>query len=303
MRKMRWRLPAVSLLGLLLVLSGCRPEGAHEAYPRDDHAPDHAAGESTDASHDAADEGETEHGEEADEHGDPQAGHGGDAFASAGPALVDAFAVAGVLGAIPSAPVVETEGPGGLPFRVALRTQDVGHYPCTSCHIRPIGHKDEALAQMHGPRAEHEGATGVDCARCHDPNRPGGMMLDCTDCHEREGVRELMPSRSAHLSVALSHPGGAYRNCFTCHAPENPGLLTLRDGSQATLDEAYLLCRGCHFMQGEDWAKGAHGKRLGGWAGERTILSCTGCHDPHDPRFPTRRPVTFPKIARPGEGR
>lgn len=277
------RLRIAALLALLGGAWSCGPETAHEAYPRDNHAPDHAA--------------EEDHSEPAE--GD----HGSESYAGQAPGTVDAFAVAGVLGAIPSAVAVDTEGPGGAPFRVALRTPEVGHYPCVSCHIRPIGHKDEALAQMHGPRAEHEGATRVDCAGCHDPFRPGGLVLDCTECHEREGVRELMPSRSAHLSVTLSHPGGADRNCFTCHAPENPGSLVLRDGGHATLDEAYLLCRGCHYRQGEDWANGAHGKRLGGWAGERTILSCTGCHDPHDPGFPVRRPVTFPKIARPGEAR
>lgn len=290
MRRRVSALAAAVLCTLLAGLSACRPEGAHEAYPREDHAAESAT------HRDAGPEAEGDaHGEEAE--------HEGDSSHGAAPGSVDAFAVAGVLRSIPSAEAVDTEGPGERPFRVALRTPYVGHYPCTGCHIRPIGHKDEALAQMHGPRPEHEGAASVVCSRCHDPNLPQGYVLDCARCHEREGVRELMPSRTAHPSVSLSHPSGEYRNCLTCHAPENPGTLVIRDGSRASLDEAYRLCRGCHFMQGEDWANGAHGKRLAGWAGERTILSCTGCHDPHDPRFPTRRPVTFPKIARPGESR
>lgn len=288
----RLGLPILLLLVGVPWLQACRPERAHEAYPRDGHGGEAGTAEA--------------HGAEPAEdagHGDEPGPDGGDATHAGGPRSVDDFAVDGVLRSIPSAPAVDAVGPGGEPFRVALRTPAVGHFPCTSCHVRSIGHKEEALAQMHGPRAEHEGATLVDCARCHDPNRPGGFLLDCATCHEREGIRELMPSRTAHLTVNLSHPSGAYRNCLTCHAPEDPGLLALRDGSRATLDEAYLLCRGCHFMQGDDWANGAHGKRLGGWAGDRTILSCTGCHNPHAPRFPTRRPVTFPKIARPGEAR
>lgn len=302
--------------GVALLIGACRPDERNQAYPREGH--DTHGGEATVHEPDAtapgpeSEEEEAEHesgevragGDTAapDEHGD-EAGDHASPFADGPVGLVDDFAVDGVLRSIPAANVVETEGPGGLPFRVALRTPEIGHYPCVSCHIRPIGQKDEALLQMHGPREEHEGATRVDCARCHDPVRPGGYLLDCTECHEREGVRELMPSRTAHLTVSLSHPSGIFRNCLTCHAPENPGTLVLRDGRRAPIDEAYRLCRGCHFMQGADWANGAHGKRLGGWAGTRTILSCTGCHNPHDPAFPVRKPVTFPKIARPGGDR
>jgi hypothetical protein len=257
----------------LIVFTACRPEAAHEAYP-------HAG-----------------HEEEAG------VGHGAEGDPVAAVAQVDAFTVDGVLRSVPTTQAVDIYGPGGEPFRVALRTPEVGHYPCISCHIRPIGQKEVALGQMHSPRAEHEGATRIDCNGCHDPRRPGGLTLDCAECHEREGLRELMPSRTAHLTIDLVHPSGEYRTCLTCHAPANPGMLTLRDGRLASLDEAYRLCQGCHYAQAESWANGAHGKRIGGWAGERTILSCTGCHDPHDPLFPVRRPVTFPKIARPGEGR
>lgn len=206
--------------------------------------------------------------------------------------------VAGLLRIIPSARAVEVAGPSGDSFRVALRTPSVGHYPCTSCHVRSIGTKNVTLAQMHSERPEHQGSTRIDCYACHDPGNPVGLLLDCAECHEREGARDLMPSRTAHLTIRLGHPGGRYRNCLTCHAPENPGLLALQDGRRATLDEAYRLCAGCHFTQAQDWAGGAHGKRLAGWEGERVVLSCTGCHNPHDPKFPVRRPVTFPKIAR-----
>jgi hypothetical protein len=224
-------------------------------------------------------------------------GHGAEGF---GPEVEVPYnpIVQAVLRAVPSAPVVGFLGPEGDTFRVALRTPEVGHYPCTGCHIRPIGTKSVTLAQMHAARAEHEGATDINCNACHNPSRPGALTLDCVGCHEGDGGRELMPSPTAHLTVKLSHPSGRLRNCFTCHAPENPGYLAAQDGSFASLDEAYRLCAGCHFTEAKDWAGGAHGKRLGGWQGERVILSCTGCHNPHHPKFPIRRPVTFPKIAR-----
>jgi hypothetical protein len=295
--KLRAGMPASAALLLAAVLA-CGPEAPHEAFPREGTGGHGAEAEVHDEDP-VATGGEAHPPEEHDGGG----GHGPTGFPEGPVGHVDDFAVDGVLRSIPAAPAVETAGPGGTPFRVALRTPVVGHYPCTSCHVRPIGSKEEALMQMHGPREEHEGATRIDCDRCHDPARPGGYLLECTQCHEREGLRELMPSRTAHLTVDLSHPSGADRNCLTCHAPEDPGMLVLRDGRRAGLDEAYRLCRGCHFMQGTDWAAGSHGKRLGGWAGERTILSCTGCHNPHSPQFPVRKPVTFPKIARPGESR
>ncbi len=266
----------ITLLALFAI-SGCRPEGPQEAFPKGGH------GSGPSESHAEEPAPSIEEGHEVD--------------APSSPTEVDARLDV-MLRVVPAQMAVEFEGPEGTPFSVALRTPEIGHYPCTSCHIRSIGQKDEALDQMHAPRPEHEGATRIDCQRCHDPTNPFGLELDCASCHEREGLRDLMPSRTAHLTVELSHPSGIYRNCLTCHAPENPGLLVLRDGRRATLDEAYRLCAGCHFLQGNDWAGGGHGKRLSGWSGERVSLSCTGCHNPHDPQFPVRRPVTFPKIAR-----
>ena len=65
-------------------------------------------------------------------------------------------------------------------------------------------------------------------------------------------------------------------------------------------DEGTLLCSQCHYAQGEDWAAGAHGKRLVGWRGPRVVMSCTGCHDPHDPTFGTQIPSPGPRIPRTG---
>lgn len=276
----------LAALGLASLLA-CRPGGPHEADPDPGHA---------------SEVGEAEHDESS---GDPGGSdtHGGGAHGEAAPATwveppENPLLAAAVRG-IPSAPAVGFEGPEGKPFFVALRTPEVGHYPCATCHIRPIGTKNTTLMQMHANRAAHQGAARIDCYACHNPSSPGALVLDCAECHEREGLRELMPSQTAHLTVRLSHPGGYLRNCFTCHAPENPGYLTLQDGTLGSLDEAYRLCAGCHFTQADDWAGGAHGKRLEGWqSDQRVILSCTGCHDPHAPKFPIRRPVTFPKIAR-----
>jgi hypothetical protein len=308
----------------MVVLAGCGAgsEDSHETGTReaaqaetDLHAETQAQVQAESEDHgeaedhtEAVDHGEAEDHGAAGSHGEGD--HGGQAHGAfprdyAGPVggQEASALVSTLLWTVDAGTVNGFEGPGDRSFLVVRRTPDIGHYPCTSCHTRPIGSKDAVLAQMHQPRAEHLGAAGVNCNACHDPRNPAGLNLDCTGCHAREGVRELMPSRSAHLTIQLGHPTGRYRNCLTCHAPENPGLLALPDGDRAGMDEAYRLCSGCHFIQARDWAGGAHGKRLSGWAGERVILSCTGCHNPHDPRFPIRRPVTFPKLARREENR
>lgn len=253
----------------LSVTQGCHPEDRHKALPELEHA---------------AESGSEAHGESLAESHE----------ASSVPNVI----VSGVLRTIPSTPAVGFVGPEDGSFRVALRTPEIGHYPCTACHTRPIGSKSVTLDQMHDDRVDMQSAAGVDCHACHDPESPDSLVLDCAECHERAGLQDLMPSTTVHLTVHLSHPSGRLRNCLTCHDPENPGNLSLMDGTTASLDGAYRLCAGCHFTEGEDWARGAHGKRLAGWQGERVVLSCTGCHNPHSPRFPVRRPVTFPKIAR-----
>ncbi|MDH5758053.1 MAG: hypothetical protein OEZ65_00600 [Gemmatimonadota bacterium] len=199
---------------------------------------------------------------------------------------------------IDSAPMEGLDLAGVDSFLVAKRTGIVAHYPCTSCHVHPIGDRPSSLRALHESTAKHGTTYGAQCQKCHTGTNPGAIPIRCADCHAREGEEGWAPSGRSHLTVQFTHPNESPEVCFTCHARENPGLFALHDGQRATMDQAYRLCAGCHYMQAEDWVGGAHGKRIAGWRGERVVLSCTGCHNPHSPRFPIREPISFPKIPR-----
>jgi hypothetical protein len=123
----------------------------------------------------------------------------------------------------------------------------------------------------------------------------------CSACHQARVVPGLEPDE--HADIRPVHPEKVGLTCGTCHDEGNPALLTLQNGEAASLDEAYRLCAQCHYSQADDWAGGAHGKRLAAWQGRRVVMSCTGCHDPHDPLFEDRIPFrgpTVPRVARRG---
>ncbi len=123
----------------------------------------------------------------------------------------------------------------------------------------------------------------------------------CGACHDRPVVEERpggLSRRWSHLDVHLEH--AAALHCATCHRYEDLKDLRLIDGEPIDFDHSYLVCAQCHSQRARDWAGGAHGKRLGGWRGERVIENCTGCHDPHDPAFPRRMPSTYPQVPRTG---
>jgi hypothetical protein len=84
--------------------------------------------------------------------------------------------------------------------------------------------------------------------------------------------------------------------CFTCHRNDKDlGLKTL-EGQPVEFADAYIVCSQCHARQAQDWAHGAHGKRVGNWQGPRQVLNCTACHYQHSPGFKPREPLPGPAM-------
>lgn len=113
----------------------------------------------------------------------------------------------------------------------------------------------------------------------------------CQGCHE-SAVENLAPAPArAHWDISLEHASPQTMDCATCHDPAKHGEgLVLLSGAKTTFDLSFQVCGQCHFEQRNDWAGGAHGKRLASWSGERVVRNCTGCHDPHQPKFGKRLP-------------
>jgi hypothetical protein len=103
-------------------------------------------------------------------------------------------------------------------------------------------------------------------------------------------------AQDAHQDIQPLHPSEAATVCVGCHAPRDVSRLVLQSGETVPLGDAYRVCAQCHASQVEAWAGGAHGKRLGGWQGERVVLGCADCHDPHRPEIPRRVPFRGPVL-------
>ena len=116
----------------------------------------------------------------------------------------------------------------------------------------------------------------------------------CSGCHNDEKVAVAGAAEMAHGDIALTH-GSIEKslNCYTCHNKENRDFLRSEKSLKIDMDHSYKMCGQCHFRQEKDWKGGAHGKRVGYWAGDRMIMNCTSCHDPHSPRFKKRWPKTY----------
>ena len=116
----------------------------------------------------------------------------------------------------------------------------------------------------------------------------------CTQCHNNQVVKVVNAAEIAHGDIVLDHGApGRPLDCMTCHKKDDRDFLVTEAGSKIDLDHSYQMCGQCHFRQKKDWIGGAHGKRVGYWAGKRVVENCTACHDPHSPRFKKRWPVTY----------
>ena len=113
----------------------------------------------------------------------------------------------------------------------------------------------------------------------------------CSGCHDGT-PQPSSPERfqATHGAITLQHAPAGTLQCKTCHQPHQMNRLRLPAGGSVDLDHVHKLCGSCHQKQAEDWAGGAHGKRIEHWGGTRTVQNCTGCHNPHQPRFPKRWP-------------
>ena len=109
----------------------------------------------------------------------------------------------------------------------------------------------------------------------------------CSTCHE-DGV--TTGDKSSHWNIELVHAPKSTMSCKTCHnSDDHMGLYTLQKES-VSFNHSYKLCQQCHSPQTHDWAGGAHGKRITGWAQERIVNNCTECHNPHKPAYGKRWP-------------
>jgi hypothetical protein len=178
----------------------------------------------------------------------------------------------GALATVPAAPVAPWTGPGDRSFKVATRTSEE-----ESGHARRFGSITLEIALRTRPLGQYP----------------------CTSCHlGRKIVMAKKRVGDAHQNVQPEHPKQTGALCSTCHAADNVERLVLENGERATLDESYRLCAQCHISQVDDWAHGAHGKRLDGWQGRRVVMACPDCHDPHKPGLTARIPFRAPHIQR-----
>ncbi len=115
----------------------------------------------------------------------------------------------------------------------------------------------------------------------------------CSGCHTGKPITVQNSAELTHGNISLSHGRPGALACIDCHSQENRNFLEDKKGKTIDFNHSYQLCGQCHFRQKKDWLGGAHGKRIEYWAGERVILNCVSCHDPHSPRFEKRFPVTY----------
>jgi hypothetical protein len=85
-------------------------------------------------------------------------------------------------------------------------------------------------------------------------------------------------------------------SCATCHALDAPDQLRTLERRPVAFDHSYQVCAQCHSRQASDWAAGAHGKRVGGWAPPRVVYPCAQCHNPHHPQWDTRWPAVARRL-------
>lgn len=119
----------------------------------------------------------------------------------------------------------------------------------------------------------------------------------CSDCHDADMETDPKPRTfdDDHADIVLNHGGGRFW-CLECHDAEHRDMLVRIADVPVSFERADRVCAKCHFQQQRDFLHGAHGKRVGGWRGERVVWPCVRCHDPHAPAFAPRAPMAGPGL-------
>jgi len=127
------------------------------------------------------------------------------------------------------------------------------------------------------------------------PRKENLFFYPCDQCHATmEPNPDIRPLNAMHDS-ALEHGRGRIW-CTSCHDLENRNFLRTFLNELVDIDEAYVVCGGCHANRHKDWIFGAHGKRVANWQGDRTLYNCTHCHNPHSPAIKPRAPKAAPPV-------
>ena len=139
-----------------------------------------------------------------------------------------------------------------------------------------------------------EDLSDFDCYACHEKNKPPVLRFD---------AKQNLIIPSEHSDIVMGHgEHGRNNNCFNCHNEANLEQLQTRDGRVVKFQDSPQLCGSCHGPTFEDWEAGAHGRISGYWdraLGPYQRQQCVNCHNPHSPRFPSRKPAPGPHLLRP----
>ena len=139
------------------------------------------------------------------------------------------------------------------------------------------------------------------------PSRKEALeYFPCMDCHEDDSDGELNNPKERqleeeHEGIVLTH-GGERFWCHTCHNLKDMDYFRSMKNQKIDFDRSYQVCGQCHFERQKDWLFGGHGKRISDWNGERVVLLCVECHNPHSPDIKPRRadPPPKPRAGRAG---
>jgi hypothetical protein len=143
---------------------------------------------------------------------------------------------------------------------------------------------DDVGRELAPPPAASSNAVSVEARSGYWPTYP------CTQCHEhRPGTANLEERKLTEFHARtndLAH-GDLEGWCYRCHDRSNVDRLLLPDGRSVSFDRGHDHCGGCHGEKLRDWQIGIHGLTTGHWSGPQLRRSCTHCHDPHQPKFPS----------------